>query len=83
MKTIHRSGLLSTLSLGQKLSAIIFACVFFVFSVFTIALGRSSYALMQASAIVEVQHSLSIINDMFDVFDKTVRADAVRTAQTL
>ncbi|MFZ6847734.1 methyl-accepting chemotaxis protein [Undibacterium sp. RuRC25W] len=78
MDRSHRQGL----SLGTRLSFIVFSLVFLVFTIFIGALGYSIYRSMQASALQDVSHTVENINDMFDVFDKAVRTDAQRTGTT-
>ena len=81
MRTIEKSHLRG-LSLGTRLSIIVFSLVLVVFTIFISALGYSIYRSMQATAVQDVSHTVENINDMFDVFDKAVRADAQRTGTT-
>lgn len=69
--------------LGRKLSSIAFVLISLTFLSFVIGIGNASYELMRKRSIEDMTHLVASVRDMLDVYDHTIRADAIRANHLL
>jgi methyl-accepting chemotaxis protein len=75
MKTILN---FRTWGLGGKLSGIAFVLIFLTFFGFVAGIGNAIYSVMKERSMVEFTHLVDTVGNMLEIFDKTVRQDAMR-----
>ncbi|MFZ6845617.1 methyl-accepting chemotaxis protein [Undibacterium sp. RuTC16W] len=64
--------------LGKKLSGTVFALIFITFLSFVAGIGQATYKLMENRSVEDIHHLVATVSNMLDIYDKTVRQDAIR-----